>query len=135
MNKEEHEIQSAAVEVLRNAILPRYGNPPLFAIPNGGARHVITGARLKREGVTAGMPDLMLCSVRSNIIEGSQTDCGGLFIEVKTRKGRLQDNQKNMIERLRKEDYVVAVCRSVEEIIDAVASYLQGSYETNKFNG
>ena len=32
----------------------------IFAIPNGGARSIATGARLKAEGVSAGVPDLFI---------------------------------------------------------------------------
>ena len=32
----------------------------LFAIPNGGARHIGTAIKLKSEGVTAGVSDLFL---------------------------------------------------------------------------
>jgi hypothetical protein len=34
----------------------------LYAIPNGGARDVITGSRLKAEGVRRGTPDLCLAA-------------------------------------------------------------------------
>lgn len=32
--------------------------PVMYAIPNGGRRDAITGARLKAEGVLAGVPDI-----------------------------------------------------------------------------
>ena len=36
----------------------------MYHIPNGGRRNKITGARLKAEGVVAGVPDVFLASPR-----------------------------------------------------------------------
>jgi hypothetical protein len=59
--------------------------PGLFwtAIPNGEKRSVETGARLKRAGVRAGNPDILL--LRCGM-------CIGL--ELKTEKGRQTETQK-----------------------------------------
>lgn len=50
----------------------------LFAVPNGGARDAREGARLKREGVTAGVADLILlhpnASYHALCIEMKTTD-------------------------------------------------------------
>lgn len=40
----------------------QYPSIMIFAIPNGGARHAIVGAKLKAEGVLAGVPDLFVPS-------------------------------------------------------------------------
>ena len=54
MQHKEHYLQVAIVRYLRlNKIF-------CFAIPNGGRRDLITGAVLKREGVLAGSPDLVI---------------------------------------------------------------------------
>ena len=58
----------------------------LFAIPNGGARRLIEGKILKAEGTMAGVSDLFL-------MFGNGT-YNGLFIEMKTEKGRQTDTQK-----------------------------------------
>src|SRR5258706_15604992 len=57
----EHQIQCSVIAQWY-LMCARYGLPAfsLLAIPNGGARDPITGARLKAEGVRAGMPDLQL---------------------------------------------------------------------------
>src|SRR5262245_64718583 len=59
---------------------PESLRPPIparlcFAIPNGGARDVITAGRLKAEGVRAGVPDVCLPVARAGY--------HGLFLEVK----------------------------------------------------
>lgn len=54
----------------------------IFAIPNGGDRHRITAAKLKAEGVSRGVPDLFIPSMR-------------LWIEMKRQKGgSLSSEQK-----------------------------------------
>jgi hypothetical protein len=78
-----------------------------FAIPNGGARNAITGARLKAEGVLAGVPDLFIPLYK-------------LFIEMKATKGRLSPVQEACHIQLRAAGYNVSVCRSLDEGIAAV---------------
>ena len=51
----------------------------LFAIPNGGRRDAVTGARLKAEGVHPGIPDIFLAVPARHHY--------GLFIELKRPKG------------------------------------------------
>ena len=46
----------------------------LFAVPNGGRRDTVTGGKLKAEGVTAGVSDLILLK--------SNRDYGALLIEI-----------------------------------------------------
>jgi hypothetical protein len=44
-------------------MLRAYGRPDVlwFAVPNGEYRHIRVGAKLKRQGVRAGAPDLVFC--------------------------------------------------------------------------
>ena len=52
----------------------------LFHVPNGGARGKAEAARMKRQGVKAGVPDLMLPVARGGY--------HGLFLEMKAALGR-----------------------------------------------
>ena len=88
----------------------------LFAIPNGGLRHVITARRLKAEGVQAGVPDLFLPVAR----DGKH----GLFIEMKARDGKLSNAQKEWITGLRLQGYWPMVCYSASEAILYLTRYL-----------
>ena len=108
----EHRLQVACVKWLR------LQHPDLlcFAIPNGGARNAVTGARLKAEGVLAGVPDLMLAEPRGY--------WAGLFVEMKTEKGKLSTEQKQMMQTLIKKGYYFAVCRSFDEFRQIVTDYL-----------
>jgi len=89
----------------------------MIAIPNGGARNAVTGARLKAEGVTAGAPDLFL-------FKPNGEHCG-LAIEMKTRTGRQSTEQKAFQARLEESGYQYSVCRTVDEFITIVDNYLQ----------
>jgi hypothetical protein len=89
----------------------------LFAVANGGYRHPATAARMKRTGVRAGVPDMLLPVAR----EG----WNGLFIELKRRKGGVVSvNQKEWIRRLAEQGYKVAVCKGWEEAKDEIEGYL-----------
>jgi hypothetical protein len=72
---------------------------------------------LKKEGAMLGMPDLIIC-----IASGAYH---GLFIEMKTSKGVLSDNQKTTHQLLKDAGYQVKVCRSLDEFIQAVHNYLE----------
>ena len=88
----------------------------LFAIPNGGARTAVTGARLKAEGVRAGVPDLFLAVARG--------DAHGLWIEMKTPTGRVQQSQSSMIRLLGEQGYRCVVCRGWGAARMAIEEYL-----------
>ena len=96
-------------------------NVVLAAIPNGGARDAITGARLKREGVVRGMPDLVLLCARSGR--------HALFVEMKTKRGRVSESQRGLFPLLEAQGYGVAVCRGWREAADTVEAYLAGRWE------
>ena len=112
-NNEEHRIQSAIIQAA-DSIAEIRGR--LFAIPNGGHRDVRTGVKLKREGVRPGIPDLFLPVARGSF--------HGLFIEVKTVKGRMSDEQSDWREYLVENQYESIVVRSAQEAIDAIMDYL-----------
>ena len=58
MQDAEHRLQCACVRWFRYQY-PHHASL-LFAVPNGGRRDAVTGARLKAEGVVAGVADLLL---------------------------------------------------------------------------
>jgi hypothetical protein len=93
----------------------------LFHIPNGGERRKSEAARMKAEGVKAGVPDLFLPVARVTY--------HGLFIEMKRRKGgRVSDEQREWIGNLLANGYAVEVCRGWEEAKDAIENYLDEKY-------
>lgn len=90
----------------------------LFAIPNGGERNIVVAARLKAEGVRAGIPDLFLAVPRNGY--------SGLFVEMKKAKGgRVSDAQKASLEMLNKAGYAVTVCHGFPEAKAEIEHYLK----------
>lgn len=90
----------------------------MFAIPNGGHRHVAVAAKLKAEGVKPGIPDIFLPvadDYRGHI---------GLWIEMKSAKGRATPIQKQWHADLQQQGYCVAVCHGWQEAQKAILIYL-----------
>ncbi len=118
----EHEIQCAIVEWANKTIYPplRIGNF-LFAIPNGGNRRITEAVRLKKEGVKKGVSDLFFA-----VPMRQQNDYirGGLWVEVKSKKGKVSIDQENWLELMRHMGYCTAVVRGVDEGIQAIKDYL-----------
>ena len=94
-----------------------------FAIPNGGYRAKKTGAALKKQGVKPGIPDMFLPISRDGF--------HGLWIEMKSHKGKTSDTQEVWHDNLRKEGYKVVVCHSADSAIDTLKNYINtnGSIE------
>lgn len=88
----------------------------LFAVPNGGARDAVTGAKLKEEGVVAGVADLILFLPRQGF--------HALCIEMKTAKGVQRKTQKDWQEKVMAQGYKYVVCRSIDDFIAVIQDYL-----------
>lgn len=93
---------------------------PLVHVANERATTPQAGARLKRKGVRAGFPDLYLAAFYGHR--------RGLFIELKTKTGRLSKNQAAWAEYLGN-GYSCAgikyrVCRSLDEFQTGVKEYM-----------
>lgn len=114
----EHALQCEMLATLQLQTRPRMriASGLIYAIPNGGHRNAITARKMKAEGVRAGMPDLCLPMANG--------DAHGLYIEVKTKTGTIQKNQRAMHELLRAQGYRVEVVRSVPAFIQLIADYL-----------
>lgn len=99
----------------------------LFHIPNGGGRNIAEAAHLKRMGVKAGVPDLFL--------PYPVGDWHGLWIELKTERGRVMGTQREWIEYLRSQGYAAYVCRGAEQAINCLKMYLQGNTNAEQKHG
>lgn len=88
----------------------------LHHIPNGGKRNIATAARLKKEGVKAGVPDLCLPVPKGK--------WHGLYIEMKAPKGTVSESQKWWIEALRKQGYCAVVRYGWEAAKDTIICYM-----------
>ena len=91
-------------------------SPLLFAVPNGGSRNKIEAVSLKRQGVKAGIADLILLFPRQGH--------GALLIEMKYGKGQQRTSQKNWQLRAEAAGYRYVICRTFEEFVREVNRYL-----------
>ena len=110
----EHKEQCALIRWFDMQYKPHKGR--MFATPNAGKRNMIAGARLKAEGMRAGVPDLMLPVARKGY--------NGLFIELKTKTGRLQDNQRCWLDYLSEQGYLAVECKGWEVAKQTIEGYL-----------
>lgn len=114
-SEEEHRIQCACVRWF-SLQYPQF-NGRLFAVPNGGRRDAVTAAKLKAEGVVAGVADLVLLKKNHNY--------GALLIEMKTAAGRQRDSQKQWQKAVcGGGEYKYVVCRSFDDFKREVDGYL-----------
>lgn len=91
----------------------------LYHCPNGADRHPAVAAKLKKQGVKPGVPDLFLPVARGT--------AHGLYIEMKRQKGgRVSEDQKAWMEALTQQGYVCVVARGAEEACDVIWHYLEG---------
>jgi hypothetical protein len=101
----------------------------LHAIPNGGVRPATVrlvngewrrfsfeGAKLKKEGVKPGVPDVMLPVAKRSFY--------GLYIEMKVGKNEATDEQIKWHEGLRSNGYYVQICRDWISAKDLIYWYL-----------
>lgn len=92
----------------------------LFSVPNGGKRNAREAAILKAEGTVSGVSDLILL-----VPSGGYSS---LCIEMKHGKGKQTDNQIAWQKAAEKFGNKYVVCRSIEEFIDTIKSYLKNSF-------
>jgi hypothetical protein len=89
----------------------------LFAIPNGGHRHIGVARKMKAEGVKRGVPDYCLPIPRG--------EYHGLFIELKTKTGSTSKDQKQWLQALTQQGYLAVVAKGADDAIAAIQKYLR----------
>lgn len=88
----------------------------MYHVPNGGFRAKATAGRLKAEGVKPGVPDVFLPVARKGY--------HGLYIEMKSAKGKLSMDQLKWIEALKKQGYYVVTCYGFNQAADVISDYM-----------
>lgn len=110
----EHFEQREFVKWFRQA----YPGIRIFAIANGGARSITTAARLKVEGVSAGVPDLFIPAWR-------------LWIEMKRIKGgAVSAEQKDWIKYLEEVGYCAKVCKGADDAKKQITAFFNQHKDT-----
>lgn len=114
----EHQSQSA---FFAWAALQRFpGVELMHAIPNGGLRHPAVAAKLKKEGVKSGVPDVSWPVARGGFI--------GLAIEFKHGDGNPTKEQRERITAMQKEGWCVALCwdwQAAARVVEGYAGMLR----------
>lgn len=88
----------------------------LFAVPNGGSRHKIEAANMKRQGVKRGIADV--------ILQVPKKGFASLCLEFKTPTGKQSDEQKEYQRQVEMAGSKYVVVRSVEQAIRIMQKYL-----------
>lgn len=109
---EKHEQIALFQRAALHPICSRY----MFHIPNGGHRNVAEAASLKRQGVKPGVPDIFLAYPSG--------PWHGLFIELKSKKGKLSKHQATMLGALANVLYGTWVCYGWEHAWKIIEEYL-----------
>lgn len=113
----EHDMQAALFEWLKIKELQDVRYKSIFAIPNAGLRSPAAAAYYKAEGLKAGVPDLFVAV--------KEKKYAGLFIEMK-RPGEVpNENQSDWLDRLTRNGYLCAVCRSTKAAMELIEDYLR----------
>lgn len=89
----------------------------LYHVPNGGSRNRVEAAKLKRMGVKAGVPDLVL-----PIPMGGYA---GLYIEMKVGSNKPTKRQQEWIECLKMYGHRVQTCYCANEAIETIENYMK----------
>lgn len=110
MKQDESKLQ---IEVFKFLDLALPSDYRAFAIPNGGLRNKITAARMKREGVKAGVPDIQIITKSG----------AAALIELKTKTGSLNKAQKEWADWFGRNAVPYACCRDVGEVQAALLDW------------
>lgn len=109
----EGDIQEACVNWFRYS----FPNYIVFATPNGGTRNAREAVQLKREGVLAGVSDLIV------VIENAV-----LFVELKTKHNKQQESQVAFQKAVERLGHTYVVCHSLQEFQLAVERFIKDKY-------
>lgn len=90
---------------------------PVVKYAGNEGQRIMQGGIQKRMGYIAGTLDIFHCIARGGF--------NGLVIEMKVKGNSLSDEQKEMIQRLKDENYLCFVCYSSDEAIQVVTNYLK----------
>ena len=105
----------------------QYPKELIIKIPNDLVRGPLQAVFNQRNGMVAGVPDLLVAATRCNF--------GGMFLEMKRAKapgkraGRVSESQQRIMELLRTKGYHCVVAHGFESAVNAIKSYMDGNIE------
>lgn len=119
-SKKVHNNEEARIQIEFFKLLPDYfPNIPdklVFAVPNGGSRHVREAANLKRQGVKPGVSDVIVLIPKKGF--------ASLCMEFKTKAGRQSEHQKEFQQQAEKCRNKYVIVRSAIQAIEELKQYL-----------
>lgn len=95
---------------------PNIPDKLIFAVPNGGSRHIREAANLKRQGVKSGVSDVIVLIPKKGF--------ASLCIEFKTRVGKQSEEQKEFQKQAESCRNKYVVVRSASQAIEELRKYL-----------
>ena len=110
----EHELQCACVRMFHM----KHKGALIWATPNGGQRHIAVAAKMRKEGVLPGVPDLFIPEARGGY--------HGLFVEMKSGKNKATPAQVQIMGQLHERGYKCEVVNSLEYFDAVTSAYLRG---------
>lgn len=118
MSRTEYQEQRIVVKWCEVMSFRYKGLDTIFHIPNEAKRSVQTAAMLKATGMKAGVPDLFLPVAIGNY--------HGLFIEMKSEKGKPSKLQTEWLHKLSEQGYKTAICYGADEAVKTIERYYKG---------
>jgi hypothetical protein len=112
-------LEQAALMAELRARMPEVADL-IYHVPNGGHRVKAVAAKLKAQGVKAGIPDLVLPMARGGFF--------GLYIEFKAtppNDAAISSSQHERIRKLNAQGYLAVVCRGHFDTMEQIRAYLR----------
>lgn len=112
-------LEQAALMAELRARMPEVADL-IYHVPNGGHRVKAVAAKLKAQGVKAGIPDLVLPMARGGFF--------GLYIEFKAtppNDAAISASQHERIRKLNAQGYLAVVCRGHFDTMEQIRAYLR----------
>lgn len=96
----------------------------LFHIPNEGKRSYRVGVELRLMGLKRGVPDLFLPVARGGYY--------GLFVEMKSAKGKPTSEQRRWLQELQAQGYAAIVAHGWQQAAEYIEAYLKGKKQRSE---
>lgn len=116
INSEEADIQSDFFKQVK-LFFPKIPDKLLFAVPNGGSRNKLEAINLKRQGVKAGVSDVILLIPKGGF--------ASLCMEFKTKTGKQSEEQKEFQRQAEMCGSKYVIVRSVKGAVEVMKEYLK----------
>ena len=106
----ESKLQESVINYLR------YSGYFAIHVPNGGSRNVIEATNLKKQGVLAGVSDILIFD---NVMDlPSMVIFKGIAIELKVKGRKVSDAQKEFMSNAEKRGFLVFLAWNLTDLID-----------------